>query len=1237
MQDVVSQILDENYGYETGTLDFSCAKMEFCVDSGCVYEGSFTVMSPGGQLTTGYVIASDLRMECLTKRFTGSREEIHFCFHAEQLEEGETRNGAFQIISNQGEYSLPFVVSVSRPQIPSSIGNLKNLFHFANLAKDNWKEAAALFTKPEFLNLFRGNDKQYLDLYRGLSVYPGNEQNMEEFLISIHKKVRMEYLLQEMALTMDNPMGIAETTLTIVRNGWGYTYLRIEVEGDFAFTEKEMLTEDDFLGHYCRLPIYVDSSFLTEGKNTAHIRLTNPHMELLGEALTISLTVNKEENEEGHGKQWHSHSLRQEEKHILARLMELYQSMRLHKIGTATWLHEAGILVERMRTLDEQDCEAKLFAAQLLVTEERYNEAKWLLEHTERILREDEGNRYRPLWAYYLYLTTLVHTEEAYVLSVAQEVEQIYRQDPNQWRVGWLLLFLSKEYHRSPIHKWGFIETQVNRGCSSPVILIEALILLNANPTLLRKLGAYELQVVLYGIRQGALSMEVLEQLLYLAGKVKEFDQKLYEILKSCYRKVNDIRFLREICVLLIKGGRSGTKYFAWFRLGVENELRITKLYEYYMDSLPIPPLNSTYIIDRSSQHLLPRTVQMYFSYQSNLDPAHSAFLYALVYQQRREFPELYANYQSRIMHFVEEQIVKAPFKGNGIIDPYLNYLYKELLEPSMISEAAADSLAVLCFMHRVRVTYKTGTKRSLCKVIVCRPGVLTPKEYPMERGEAWVPLYDKDSSILLEDNEGNRYGMSISCKWEDMSLPLRFGEAAAPLVEKNREFNLYLYEHFQNPELWVSWMVDKFKILSGLKALTLPIRRELILKVMSYYYEKDDFRSLSAYLEGISPEDLTDKERREALRYMLLCERTDLAQEWVYAYGPEFADEKALLWLCSDRITQIDFVRNKMVMNMALSVFRQEKYDGNILRYLSLYFQGTLGEMTALWKAARSFDVECYKLSERILLQTLYTHTEAADKVEVLQYYVTQSAKPGVEDAFLTRCAYDYFVREQDVDAYVFREIIHMEQCQEPINKICKLAFLKFAAENPFELYEGEVNAAHPAYEMTGNYLREMMEEGIHLSFYHNLKAFSSLLYPIQDKTILEYRTRSNNPVKLHYMLCREDGESGEYQDVEMQRILGGLFFQEFILFFGESIQYHVVELKDGEEILMDSGTLLKGEDAEHDPQNSDNGSYQGDKFEFINEMVISKSLHDTDMLERLAEEFHWKEYLGERLFLPM
>ena len=150
MQEVINQILEGNFDYENGSLDFSCTKIELSIQKGQKVEGSFHIYGVPGTFTSGTVLSSDIRMECLNTEFIGTDEDISYCFHGETLEEGDVVKGNFYIISTHGEYYIPFVVMVEHSVLESSIGGIKNLFHFANLAKSNWQEAVKLFYSPKF-------------------------------------------------------------------------------------------------------------------------------------------------------------------------------------------------------------------------------------------------------------------------------------------------------------------------------------------------------------------------------------------------------------------------------------------------------------------------------------------------------------------------------------------------------------------------------------------------------------------------------------------------------------------------------------------------------------------------------------------------------------------------------------------------------------------------------------------------------------------------------------------------------------------------------------------------------------------------------------------------------------------------------------------------------------------------------------------------------------------------------
>lgn len=1188
MQEIVDRILDGKYDYENGSLDFSCAKVELSMRRGEVMEGSFHVSSTDGRFTRGYVTASDMRMECLNAEFAGGREEIFYRFHGEHLEEGDVIKGNFCVVSNRGEYYLPFVVSVEHQALVSSIGSVKNLFHFANLAKSDWQEAVELFYSTEFARIFQGSDRQFYDCYRGLSVYPGNEQNVEEFLVRVNKKQKAEFPVDEDKIELElaeAAYGVTETELHIMKNGWGYTALQVECEGDFVFTEKEFLSDDDFLGSRCTLPVFIDAQLCRRGRNFGRIYLYNSHT-----SISIPVTVSKG-GERVNKKEY----LRR--KREIVRLMECYRDFRLRKISSATWLKETGALVESMVARDEEDVAARLFQAQLLVSGERYNEAEWILNHAGERLERTDGER-DTLYAYYLYLTTLVHGEEDYVDQAAAEVERLYDRDRGNWRVAWLLLYLSEKYNKTATAKWDFLKRQFERGCTSPVLYIEGLHLLNGNAALLRKLDDYALQVLHYGVRHDGLGADVPDQILYLAGREREYSAMLVQVLQGLYRKRKDVHVLQEICTQLVRGGCVGKRFFEWYDAGVEARLRITNLYEYYMMS-----------IDPDGTDELPRAILMYFSYRNNLDLAHSAFLYRYVARHREELGEIYENYGPAMERFVVDQIQK------GRINRNLAGLYQELLAPAMIDEQTAKPLSRLLMAHQIH-----ASDSRLKKVIVYQPGNLKENAYPLQDGCTWVPLYGNDSTILFEDGYGNRFVKDVEYTLEKLMIPGKYLRMISGMVTDSTELDLYLSEG--ETDLRFEEARERAERLSENEMVDERIRRNLYLKLLKFYYEADDMRALDGCLETIPMEMFTLSERAEVLHYMALRDRGDDAWDWIMEFGPSFVETKTLMRLVSERIQKADGCEDGRLAKIALHVFRQGKYDSQIVQYLAEHALCSTKELRDIWKAARSFEVDGYRLSERMLLQMLFSGAFVGEKMDVFEYYVSHGANVRVEKAFLAHCAYDYFVKERLTEECFFREIQKLYLQQEEIQRVCKLAFLKFYAENAGSVTEEVVP-------IIKDFLSETLSEKIHLNFLRRYAELNlireDLLREMLDKTIVEYRARPGAKAYIHYVVMREDGEASEYLTEPMREVTGGLCFKEFVLFFGESLQYYIMEEKDGEEQLTESGNLQKSD------IRSDNTDW---RYEMLNDILISRTLEDYDTLDSLLDEYYRKEYLGEHLF---
>ncbi len=1187
MQEIIKRILEGNFDYESGSLDFSCTKLELSLPKGSVYEGSFHILSQPGQFTNGYISTSDMRMECLTPDFAGDEVEIFYCFHGENMEEGDVIKGAFSVISNHGEYYLPFVVSIEHTVLNSSIGPIKNLFHFANLAKTNWPEALNLFYSSEFERVFVGSDAHYYDAYRALSAHPKNQQNMEEFLMQVNKKQQVQFAVEEERLMLNlavsgNPYAVTELELSIVRNGWGYTFLNIECEGEFVFTEKEFLSDDDFLGNRCSLPVYVDGSLCRTGNNFGKIHLYNSYVSF---EIPVMVKVG-----EGAAKQGEL-----EKKRLIVQLMKFYQAFRMKKISTGTWLKETGKLVEQLVAMDEKDIAARLFQAQMMITEERKNEAGWLLDYAAERM-EQEGMEESELWAYYLYLTTLLHRDEKYVNQVAANVERIFTQNRSRWRVAWLLLYLSEEYNKSSSAKWLFLERQFSHGCTSPVIYIEALHLMNNNPTLLRRLENFELQVLYFGAKQEVLSAEAIEQLLYLSGRTKEYSFVLQNILELLYQKKQDVRILQEICTLLIKGGKTGEKYFSWYQKGVDAQLRITNLYEYYMLSM-----------NRNEVSELPKTLLMYFSYQNNLDYEHSAFLYHYVWQHKEEYGDLFENYRLKIERFVAEQIQREH------INRQLAGLYRELLSPTMVTEQTAEHLSRLLFAHLICVQDKR-----MHKVIVYQPGNLLPAEYNLQNGCVWVSLYGSEYTIAFEDAWGNRFTKSVEYTLEKLMMPGKYLRFLEHYVKNCFGLDVYLCTNDRNESELSQEKKERYARMAASRYVAKDIKQQIHMKLLQYYYDMDDMRSLDEYLENIPSDELTMEERGKVLRYMVLRGKYRTAYKWIQRYEPYFTDAKTLMRLSSGMIQQMGFVEDTVLLAAALHAFRKGKYDSNILEYLARYYNGMSKDMRDIWKTAQSFEVDCYGLSERILVQMLYSGAFVGEKMEIFCYYVSQGGRQEVEEAVLAQCSYEYFVKEKLTESYVFQKIRQAYLRGEEVQKICKLAFLKYYAENKEQIQE----EIQPLLE---TFLVEMLNEKIHLNFFREFKGMEHLLKCMEDKTIIEYRAALGGRARIHYVVLHDNGEAQDYLSEYMHDIYGGVCFKEFVLFFGETLQYYIMEETDAGAQLTESGTLQKS-DVNNEAANS--------KYEMINDMVISKSLQDYDTLDKLLEEYYRREFFNEQLF---
>lgn len=1186
MRQAVEEILNGKFNHENGTLEFSCQRISLEVQADTVTEDSFLIYGPEGQVTEGHVVSSDLRMECLTRQFAGAREEILYRLDAHGMEAGDEIRGAFHIISNQGEYYIPFSVSVAAETIVSSLGNIKNLFHFTNLARSSWEEAVRLFYSEEFAQVFQGNDRQHYAAYLGLSAVRDNEHNVEEFLLEINKKRPVEYLPEESEIRIDDVSETMRYTLVINRNGWGYTHFRVETEGDFLKVEEDEVTDTSFLGNIYRLYYYVDHEKLHGGNNYGALTLVLDNGRIRIPVMAVRRVAGRRALERG----W-------EKKRLTLKLMEHYQNFRLKRISTRTWMTETASLLGSLMEMDDRDIALKLFQAQMLLTEEKYNEARWMIEKQEAqvLALRDENPE---LWCYYLYLTTLCSREDSYVDEVAETVAQIYVRNRGNWRIAWLLMYLSEEYIKNPVRKWELLEELSRYRCTSPVIYIEAWQLWNMNPAMLMKLDTFEQQILFFAVRSDLMKEEILLQTVYLAQKEKTYSESILRILKGCYamRPRNDV--LHAICTLLIKGNCYGESCFAWYSAGVEQNLRITRLYEYYMMSAPL---------DYSVP--LPKIVLMYFAYQSNLSYEITAYLYAYVHKHRGEITEIYVNYLAAIERFVTEQL------SYGRINRDLAYLYRNVISLPMIDEESAQKLVSLLFMKEIRVDCDKITE-----AYTVYPYGVGENVYPVAAGRALVPVYDSDCKILLGDREGNRYTVSVAHEEELLCGPEKLALMISPFMRDHLWYAVYTCFEYQKAFTVQDDNVDLFLLLASSDRITETVKRDLRMMLVRFYYARDRMRELDRYLLTLAPEDVVRKERREVVRCMVIRGMYEEAWQWVCHCGPYGMDAKVLLKLCSRLLDEglMEDEEDPVMTGVLWYVVQKGKYDENVLTYLVRHFSGSIKDMRDVWKTADSFGVNTYALCERMLRQMLYTGAHVGDKIEIFRAYSREMGNEQLRMAFLSQCCYDYVVKEQIMDSYIFWGIMQLYQKEAFMHRVCKMAFLQYYAENRHEQDE-RIRQTCCAF------LRDLLAERIVLPLYKDYQGYIPQMDEYQDKTIVEYRARPGCRAVIHYMIQDEGSEDGAYCTEEMRDMFAGICVKEFVVFFGERLQYYITEESENGSRPTRSNSISVS-DVEQDDFES--------RFTVLNDIMIGKTLHDYDTVNSLLLQYYRQDFLVDSLF---
>ena len=269
--------------------------------------------------------------------------------------------------------------------------------------------------------------------------------------------------------------------------------------------------------------------------------------------------------------------------------------------------------------------------------------------------------------------------------------------------------------------------------------------------------------------------------------------------LKDAYHRNGNKEMLAAVCSVLIKNGRTDADSFFWYKRGVQSELKITNLYEYFMQAVP-----------EDYAEALPKNLLLYFQMENSLSSAQKAFLYANIIRYQEPDSTLYHSYKPQIEAFMLEELLKRRQSEN------LAVIYERFLVEDLLTIDFAEALADIMFLRKL-----TCADRRIRQVQVLYEQLQRRICVPLVGGQALIPVYTPGAVILMVDEQGNCYTSSVPYTLKRLMNEQKYVKRCRELLRYHQGLYLYLCDGMSRYHVITAENVENYKrvLKTGLTA----------------------------------------------------------------------------------------------------------------------------------------------------------------------------------------------------------------------------------------------------------------------------------------------------------------------------------------------------------------------------------------------------------------------------------
>ncbi len=587
----------------------------------------------------------------------------------------------------------------------------------------------------------------------------------------------------------------------------------------------------------------------------------------------------------------------------------------------------------------------------------------------------------------------------------------------------------------------------------------------------------------------------------------------------------------------------------------------------------------------------IPQVVLRYFCYQCTLPYRKTAQVYSYIMHHRQQYPEIYRQALPAIRAFAMEEL------SHEHVTRELCYLYWHMLNNDVLTPENAPCAVRVMFSCLVRAEADLCGTGAL-QLVVAYDQCSGEQKVMMQDGETVLPLYGSRVHLFFEDAAGNRWAAQQHGTVERLA---RYQDKISMLSAFDTGitgFDRFLAGGQGGSFRITSFNCERFRALAEAPDLRGDFRHQIRMALLRYYDESDTVRELSTFLNDITLEGLTAKERAEILAFMVIHGQCGKAIRWVLTCGATGIDPGILMRLDSallgeDGMTLPDAgltpADEAKFVEIVHETYVAGKYDEKMLRCLLAGYEGLSVELDDLRTAAQRFGTDAAPVLPRMAAQLLYSGAILEDEEEFLQNYREAGAEDAPVTALMAQMAHYYFVDQVPIQKKTLQRIGEFGIQGRPLFDVCRMAYLRDLSGRSGEFRTEELETAKL-------FLADLTAEGI----------FGA-------------------DVVLHFSVDREDHSGTEVmQEQSMKEMYEGIYVSGFILFFGEQVRYFITDDAERRNVV-ESGTFGQ------DTRIADTGS---DRFSMINRISTLIAMDRMDEAIQAMEEYDRKADLVARLF---